>query len=341
MKKGIALALLLALLLPLCACAAPKTVRVGLLEPLSGENAASGVLEAEGVRAAWKALGAAGQWEVELVVRDAAQENAARELIEAGCVAVVGCNPTAAAQSVALGLAERKIPLLSPSALSGKGENFFLLAPSDSDRQRALARFAKEQGWERIAVVVEPESAVCVSLRDEFLAAAGEAAVAEIRLGADREGAANDLKAAAPDAVCLAASPERAADLIPLLSPDLPLLCPDFWEKELMGLREGIYCAGVTDGQSERLGAALRAVGVEEQTALAALGYEAYAALHAALSATASPSPEALTAALQTVQTEGILGPIAFQNGRRAPGCAVILTRSGDALSPAARYTDL
>ncbi len=340
MKKGIALALLLALLLPLCACAAPKTVRVGLLEPLSGENAASGVLEAEGVRAAWKALGAAGQWQVEFVVRDAAQENAARELIDAGCVAVVGCIPTAA-QSAALGLAERKIPLLSPSALSGKGENFFLLAPSDSDRQRALARFAKEQGWERIAVVVEPESAVCVSLRDEFLAAAGEAAVAEIRLGADREGAANDLKAAAPDAVCLAASPERAADLIPLLSPDLPLLCPDFWEDSLSELREGIYCAGVTDGQSERLGAALRAVGVEEQTALAALGYEAYAALHAALSATESPSPEALTAALQTVQTEGILGPIAFQNGRRAPGCAVILTRSGDALSLAARYTDL
>ena len=154
MKKGIALALLLALLLPLCACAAPKTVRVGLLEPLSGENAASGVLEAEGVRAAWKALGAAGQWQVELVVRDAAQENAARELIEAGCVAVVGCIPTAAAQSAALGLAERKIPLLSPSALSGNGENLFLLAPSDSDRQRALARFAKEQGWERIAVVV-------------------------------------------------------------------------------------------------------------------------------------------------------------------------------------------
>lgn len=335
MKKGIALALLLALLLPLCACAAPKTVRVGLLEPLSGENAASGVLEAEGVRAAWKALGAAGQWEVELVVRDAAQENAARELIEAGCVAVIGSAQAAGE------LAERKIPLLSPSALSGKGENFFLLAPSDSDRQRALARFAKEQGWERIAVVVEPESAVCVSLRDEFLAAAGEAAVAEIRLGADREGAANDLKAAAPDAVCLAASPERAGDLIQLLSPDLPLLCPDFWEDSLSELREGIYCAGVADGQSERLGAALRAVGVEEQTALAALGYEAYAALHAALSATASPSPEALTAALQTVQTEGILGPIAFQNGRRAPGCAVILTRSGDALSPAARYTDL
>lgn len=339
MKKGIALALLLALL-PLCACAAPKTVRVGLLEPLSGENAASGVLEAEGVRAAWKALGAAGQWQVELVVRDAAQENAVRELIEAGCVAVVGCTLTAA-QCAALGLAERKIPLLSPSALSGTGENFFLLAPSDSDRQRALARFAREQGWERIAVVVEPENAVCVSLRDEFLAAAGEAAVAEIRLGADREGAANDLKATAPEAVYFAASPERAADLIPLLSPDLPLLCPDFWEKELMGLREGIYCAGVADGQSERLGSALRAVGVEEQTALAALGYEAYAALHAALSETESPSPEALTAALQIVQAEGILGPIAFRNGRRSPGCAVILTRLGDSLSPAARYTDL
>lgn len=335
MKKGIALALLLALLLPLCACSAPKTVRIGLLEPLSGETAAPGLLEAEGVRAAWKALGQAGQWQVELVVRDAAQENAARELMEAGCVAVIGSAQAAGE------LAERKIPLLSPCALSGEGENLFRIAPSDSDRQKALARFARERGWERIAVVVDPENAACVSLRDEFLAAAGEAVVAEARLGTDSPGAANDLMTAAPEAVYLAASPERAGDLIQHLSPDLPLLCPDFWEDSLSELREGIYCAGVTDGQSERLGSALRAVGVEEQTTRAALGYDAYVALHAALSATTAPSPEALMAALQTVRTEGILGPIAFQNGRRAPGCAVILTRSGDALSPAARYTDL
>lgn len=180
MKRMIAA--LAAVLLLGCGCAEQPTVRIGVLEPLSGAYAAGGQTEYRGIWEAYEERAQVGGRRVELVVADNAStedgaRQAAQQLVDAGVSVVIGSwgsSLSAAAKPI---LEEHNIPAVATTAVIYDSDSYFSLGLEEGWQGAALAALAAEQGWERVAVVYDRESAYDVAIRNAFIGAAGEESI--------------------------------------------------------------------------------------------------------------------------------------------------------------------
>ena len=111
------IAALLMILLLICAgCAKTPTVKIGVLEPLSGEYAAGGQLEYQGIQEALKAYPMLDDARVELVVADnlsteEGARQAAKSLIDQGVQIVIGSWGSSLTQAAAETLSKKNMLL--------------------------------------------------------------------------------------------------------------------------------------------------------------------------------------------------------------------------------------
>lgn len=165
MKKTISLLFALALLLTLAACGSKKpeepvrhTVRIGVLEPLSGTRAPEGRRELLGVRYARSLTPsltlAKEDYDMELVVADCGSTvqsalEAAASLVEQGVCVVIGTNDSELSLAVGPLFEENGIALIgvgcTGDALAGMGSYAFRLCLTEEQETRALAALI----WER------------------------------------------------------------------------------------------------------------------------------------------------------------------------------------------------
>ena len=180
MKRVISILLVLALALGLCACGRRKkknepvvhTVRIGVLEPLSGSNSLLGRKELLGVRFAHSVTSSLTLnreiYQIELVEADCGSsaeeaEAAAQTLVDSGVAAVLGLNDSALALAAGPVFERAGVAVVgagcSDEGLSTLGNYFFRLSHTDAQEAKALAAFAREK--------YEGTTAYVLSLDDE------------------------------------------------------------------------------------------------------------------------------------------------------------------------------
>lgn len=177
MKRMMALTLML--LLVCAGCAGKPTVKIGVLEPLSGEFAAGGQLEYQGIQEALETYPMLGDARVELVVSDnfsteEGARQAANSLADQGVQIVIGSWGSTLSQVAAEVLTKKQIPVVTTTA--GKIENgsCFSLELTIQQQVQALSGLIAEQGWTRVAIVSDRDNAYDMAMRQAFIDACGK-----------------------------------------------------------------------------------------------------------------------------------------------------------------------
>ncbi|MSR87029.1 hypothetical protein EXS70_02545 [Candidatus Peribacteria bacterium] len=170
MKRSLALLSLLSLSLSLAACkpAAPNTIKIGYVGPLTGDAASLGVDQMNGAKMAIDEMnvknGASGQQFV-LIAEDgrcngADGANAGQKLINVdGVQAIIGGLCSSETLAMAPIAEAAKVVILSPGssapAISDAGTYIFRNYPSDAIKTVATAKIFAEKGYKKIALISE------------------------------------------------------------------------------------------------------------------------------------------------------------------------------------------
>lgn len=174
MRRRIAILLLLALALALAGCGRKKTnepvvhtVRIGVLEPLTGTASALGRRELLGVRYAHDqtpSLTLKGEtYEIELLTADCggtaeSARTAAEALAEQGVCAVIGVSDSAMSLAAGPVFEERGIAVVgagcTDEGVTAGGNYYFRLSCDDGQEASVLARLARERYEGTVAYVV-------------------------------------------------------------------------------------------------------------------------------------------------------------------------------------------
>jgi ABC-type branched-subunit amino acid transport system substrate-binding protein len=224
-------AVLLILLLVCGGCAKTPTVKIGVIEPLTGEYAAGGQLEYQGILEAHKEKAQAAGMVVELVVADnqsteEGARKAAKQLVDAGVSIVIGSWGSTLSAAAAPVFEKAKIPAVATTAVVYDNDSYFSLGLAEGWQGKALAAEAAERGWARVAVLYDPTSAYDIAIRNAFIEAAGKDRICAEALVEDNL------------ADCVAAMEREQAQalLIPSLADEaqtaLPVLGGDLCESE-------------------------------------------------------------------------------------------------------------
>lgn len=164
------------------ACSNSKPIRIGYIGGLTGDDASLGLEGREGVTLGIDAINEAGGIDgrpVELMVRNDSQnattaKKAVRELVEAGCVAIIGPMTSSLAKPVAEVAAEEGIAVISPTVstneMTGKADAFFRVYPDNSGAAEELASIVgKRPGVTTISVLYDTSNAAhTVTWMDHF-----------------------------------------------------------------------------------------------------------------------------------------------------------------------------
>ena len=235
MKRIVALMLMLLLL---CAgCVKKPTVKIGVLEPLSGEFAAGGQLEYQGIQEALEAYPMLGDARVELVVADnLSTEDGAREtaksLADQGVQIVIGSWGSSLSQAAAEVLIKKQIPMITTTAGKINNASCFSLELSIAQQTQALAALITEQGWTRVAMVSDRNNAYDMAMRQAFIEVGGKEIIC-----AEAHGSTENL------ADCVAAMEQEQADV--LFIPSMADAAAGMTELPILGgdvsTAEGVY----------------------------------------------------------------------------------------------------
>ena len=177
MKRMVAL--LMIVLMCCVGCAKQPTIKIGVIEPLSGEYAAGGQLEYQGILEAHKEKAQAAGKTVELVVVDnlsteEGARKAAKQLVDAGVSIVIGSWGSSLSAAAAPIFEKDKIPAVATTAVVYGNDSYFSLGFAEGWQGKILAAEAEKNGWERVAVIYDPTSDYDIAIRNAFIEAAGK-----------------------------------------------------------------------------------------------------------------------------------------------------------------------
>ena len=373
MKKiAIALTALLALALVSCGPAAPTTVKIGTIQPLTGKIAVYGKTVSQAVTMAVDEANAAGGINgktIELVTEDDAfnPDNtvaAFKKLTTKDKVlAVVGAltsNCTLAITNLAQGA---KIPLISPTSTNDKvtdaGNYVFRACYQDSFQGKVVGQFAAtDLKAKTAAILFDKANDYSFGLKSNFEAAftaLGGTVVAESYTGDTKDFNAQiaNIKSAKPDViflpdyyntVALIATQLRAAGLTQ------PLLGADGWDEavgtgqaELVGSYYSNHYSPETGSEAIKAfvdGYKAKWNG-EEPNALSALGYDATKILIQAMidaDKAGKLTSEGIRDAMAAVKGSYVTGDISFNNGNPVKSAVVLEIVKGDDGKLATKY---
>jgi branched-chain amino acid transport system substrate-binding protein len=163
----------------LAACGGGGAVQVGAVLPLTGEYAIYGEPIGQGMELAYEQVQADEDLDLEIALQiedsasDPQQASAlARQLYDAGAVAVIGGVTTDEALAMVAAADRAQKVLLSPSAssprLTGISRNFYRIFPSDFREGTKMGNFAAQTLGIDSAVIVAAESPYARGIQDIF-----------------------------------------------------------------------------------------------------------------------------------------------------------------------------
>ncbi len=224
--KRVAVVLMLAALM-LGGCAKPPTVKVGVIQPLSGVYAAGGQLEYQGILESYREQAQVGDIRVELVPADNASSEegartAAQQLVNAGVSVVIGSWGSPLSAAAAEVLAKHGIPAVATTGRVYENDSCFNLSNPEDQQGRALAALAKEQGWDRVAVIYDSASAYDVAIRNAFLEAAGESSIcAEAQVEGNLADCVAAMEREQADVLLIPSLADQAQTALPVMGGDV------------------------------------------------------------------------------------------------------------------------
>ena len=353
MKKVLALVLALMLIVPAVAMA-EDVVKIGVFEPVTGENGGGGFQEVLGMRYANQVVPTVDvggkTYKVELVEVDNKSDKteavtAAQSLIASGVSVVLGSYGSGV--SIAAGgiFADAQVPAIGASCTNPQvtlgNDYYFRVCFLDPFQGTVMANYAIQNGAKTAAVITQLGDDYSSGLGNFFKRAfleLGGNVVSEQQFQTnttDFKSILTNIKAAAPD-VIFAPSSIATAPLIIKQARELgitaKIMAGDTWENSSIIENAGASAEGVVlstffdDADPATEEAAKFITGfktylVENKQpdiipAVSALGYDAYLVALAAIEAANSTEGPAIRDALVKVSVEGVTGKIVFdENG--------------------------
>jgi len=327
---------------------ATRTVKIGLLAPLTGDLANYGQVLERGAQLAHRDFNQEGLT-IKLYPRDTGCDatkavDATKEFVKLGVVAIIGdtcSSSTAAALPIAN---ENKILILSPSAssasLSIANDFFFRTYPTDSHQGVFATKLMYDRGLHKIAIMHGTDTygtSLDATAKTEFAKLGGT-----ITSDTSFESTDTDFKATLrtiladkPDALYIISKDEAASAAIVVEARQLGLTVPVYGSDALkdtsfitdMGaVGNGMTVIAPTTGNQTFLDEYKATYGAEPANATGAQSYDAYMALMRAIKNGATTG-DAIRKALPTTDFQGVSGEIKFDsNGDLAGGGYNIFT---------------
>lgn len=358
MKKFLALMLAVLMVFSLCACGGggsdEKVVKIGVFEPLTGQNGAGGKQEVLGMQYANSQVPTVeigGEtYKVELVYADNESTtdkavSAATELVAAGVSIVLGTYGSNVAIAGSATFKDAGIPALgvtctNPQVTEGNS-HYFRICFLDPFQGTVHANFAKEQlGADTIYCLGELGNDYDQGLINYCSKAAEKLGMKVItesfpKDNSDFTSYLNNAKKAGADAIFAPCSIQYAQLIVEQASSqgiNIPLLGSDTWDNNtIVGATKGkdvkayvstFYQEGANlefeKGIKEWINADAKNLenngGNDMLSAVTIMGYDAYMVALEAIKAAGSADASAVMAALPGVTYEGVSGSIAFDD---------------------------
>ena len=359
MKKVIALVLVLMMSLMLFAgcggqgeAEAEKVIKIGVFEPLTGENGGGGFQEVLGIRYAntvYPTVEINGEtYDIELVEVDNKSDKteavtAAQNLVSAGVSAVIGSYGSGVSIAAGPIFEDAMIPAVGASCTNPQvtegNDYYFRVCFLDPFQGTVMANYAYQNGAKTAAVITQLGDDYSSGLGAFFVEAfnelGGDGAVVDQEQfqtnQTDFKAILTNVKAANPD-VIFAPSSITTAPLLIKQARELGITCPimggDTWENATIIENAGADAEGIVlstffdEAEPATDEAASFITGFKEYLvennqdeiipAVSALGYDAYITVLEAIKAANSTEGTAIRDALTGVSVIGVTGSIAF-----------------------------
>jgi branched-chain amino acid transport system substrate-binding protein len=245
---------------------------------------------------------------------------------------------------------QNKIPMITPASTNPKvteaGDYIFRICFIDPFQGTVMSKFARENGWKKIAVLTDVKQDYSVGLTEffikDFLANGGEIVREQKYSSGDKDfkPQLTSLKASRPDAIFVPgyyAEVALIAKQARLLGIKVPLLGGDGWVGDSLlkvagKSLDGSYFSShfSSDDQAPKVRnfvGTFQAKYGEVPDDMAALGYDSAMILADAIRAAGSTDPAALRDAIAATRDhDGVTGKITLDAQRNATKSAVILT---------------
>lgn len=359
MRKTIALVLVLLLAMgSFAGCSssgsadAEKVIKIGVFEPVTGENGGGGFQEVLGIRYAntvYPTVDINGEtYKVELVEVDNKSDKteavtAAQNLMSQGVSAVIGSYGSGVSIAAGQIFEDAKVPAVGASCTNPQvtqgGDYYFRVCFLDPFQGTVMANYAMQNGAKTAAVITQLGDDYSSGLGAFFVEAfnklAGEGAVVSEQQfqtnQTDFKAILTNIKATNPD-VIFAPSSITTAPLIIKQARELGITCPimggDTWENATIIENAGADAEGIVlstffdEAEPATDEAASFITGFKQYLvdndqdeiipAVSALGYDAYITVLAAIKAANSTEGSAIRDALTGVTVDGVTGSISF-----------------------------
>ncbi|MFV0411646.1 MAG: ABC transporter substrate-binding protein [Oscillospiraceae bacterium] len=326
-----------------------KVIRIGVFEPLTGENGGGGFQEVLGVRYAntvYPTVTVGGEeYKIELVEADNKSDKteavtAAQSLVSKGVIGVVGSYGSGVSIAAGDTFKQAQIPAVGASCTNPQvtlGNDFyFRTCYLDPFQGTVMATYALEDGATPAAVLTQLgddySSGLGAYFKEAFVKGGGTVVEENFQTNqTDFKAVLTNIKAANPD-VLFAPSSIATAPLIIKQARELGLTCKimagDTWENGSIIENAGADAEGVSlstffdDAAPETEEAKSFVEGFKKYLvenkqpetipAVSALGYDAYLAIYKAIEAADSTDSVKVRDALTTLSYEGVTGAIKF-----------------------------
>ncbi|MDF2484196.1 MAG: Extracellular ligand-binding receptor [Herbinix sp.] len=357
-RKVLALALSLCLVAALfSACGTKsgdggKVIKIGVFEPITGENGGGGFQEVLGMRYANKMYPTVEidgvTYDIELVEVDNKSDkteavSAAQSLISSGVKVVLGSYGSGVSIAAGEFFKEAKIPAIGASCTNPQvtlGNDFyFRVCFLDPFQGTVMANYANQEGAKTAAVITQLGDDYSSGLGSYFVTAfkelAGDGAIVSEEQfqtnQTDFKAILTNVKAANPD-VIFAPSSIATAPLIITQARELGITCPimagDTWENSTIIENAGEYANGIVlstffddadpaTKEAESFITGFKTYLKENNQseiipAVSALGYDAYLVALEAIKQAGSTDTTAIRDALVNAKIDGVTGSISF-----------------------------
>ncbi len=340
---------------------ASDTIKIGVFEPLTGNYAAGGEIEVEGIKLANQLYPEVLGKKVELVIVDnksdkAEAASAVARLIEKEKVcAIIGSYSSSLSIPAGDMVKESEVPCVAPSAtnplVTQGNDYYFRVCFIDPFQGKVMARYAYNQGAKKAAIIQEVSNDYAVGLasffKEEFIKLTGdENSVVDVlnyQTGDnDFSAQLTNIKGKNPDVVFAPGNFTESALIVKQgkqLGITAPFLGGDTWEIDEFLKVGGAEIEGVafstffdpsvtfTPESTKFLDAFKKAYPDKEAAAATALGYDSYIVLLNAIERANSADPQAIRDALaETKDFDGAAGVITLDANGDAIKDAVIKT---------------
>lgn len=329
-----------------------NVIKIGVFEPLTGENGGGGFQEVLGIRYANKVYPTVDingvTYNIELVEVDNKSDkteavSAAQDLISKDVKVVLGSYGSGVSIAAGEFFKEAKIPAIGASCTNPQvtldNDYYFRVCFLDPFQGTVMANYASQSGAKTAAIITQLgddySSGLGSFFKTAFVKLAGDASIVDEEQfqtnQTDFKAILTNVKAANPD-VIFAPSSIATAPLIIKQARELgitaQIMAGDTWENSTIIENAGTDAEGIvlstffddsdpaTDEAKSFVTGFKQYLKDNKQSeiipAVSALGYDAYLAALDAIKAANSTDSTAIRDALQTVQFDGVTGSISF-----------------------------